>query len=243
MTTARSDGRPEPGSPHSQTLSRGLRALEILAEAAEPMTIAGLAAELGLHRSIVYRMLRTLEDHRLVLRDERGLLQLGARLAALARGVQRGLQALVLPELTAAARELGMTAFLAVLDQVECVTLASVEPPPGTAAIAQRPGTRHSIMIGAPGIAIQSALTEQEWADCGLAEPRRPEARRAARQGFATSRNEVVPGLSSVAVPLRLPGHPPAALAVVSLAAAKASPGPVAERLRLAADRIRAEVE
>jgi DNA-binding IclR family transcriptional regulator len=83
---------PKPAA-HSQTLSRGLRALEILAEASGPISIAELAAALGLHRSIAYRILRTLEDHRLVLRDDRGLLLLGPRMAALARGVQRSLQA------------------------------------------------------------------------------------------------------------------------------------------------------
>ncbi len=234
-------------TPPSQTLSRGIRALEILAEAPEPLTIAGLAAALGLHRSIAYRILRTLEDHRLVLRDDRGLLRLGPRMAALARGVQRDLQAAAGPELTAAARDLGMTTFLVVLDQDECVTLASVEPPPGPATIAQRPGTRHSIMVGAPGIAIQGTLTDAEWAACAGGDPRRPEAAGAADRGYATSRDEVVPGLSSVAVPLRLPGQPPAALAVVHVAPARddAEPGDsarIAARLTGAAARIRADL-
>jgi DNA-binding IclR family transcriptional regulator len=235
----------KPPAPHSQTLSRGIRALEILAGADAPMTIAGLAAELGLHRSIAYRILRTLEDHRLVLRDDRGLLQLGPRMAALARGVQRDLQAAALPELTAAARDLGMTAFLVVLDGAECVTLASVEPPPGPATIAQRPGTRHSIMVGAPGIAIQSTLTDAEWAACAADGPRRPEAAEAAERGYATSRNEVVSGLASVAAPLRLPGHPPAALAVVHVAATRDDSdrdATIAARLTDAATRIRTDL-
>ncbi|GAB3763770.1 IclR family transcriptional regulator [Microlunatus parietis] len=232
----------KPAAAHSQTLSRGLRALEILAEASEPISIAELAAALGLHRSIAYRILRTLEDHRLVLRDDRGLLLLGPRMAALARGVQRSLQAAALPELTAAARDLGMTAFLVVLDSDECVTLASVEPPPGPATIAQRPGTRHSIMVGAPGLAIQSVLTDDEWAGLGLGRARRPEASEAARRGYATSRDEVVPGLAAVAVPLRLPGHAPAALAVVHVAGRERDPAPVGARLAEAADRIRGEL-
>ncbi|MFC7621144.1 IclR family transcriptional regulator [Microlunatus sp. GCM10028923] len=232
---------PKPAA-HSQTLSRGLRALEILAEASGPISIAELAAALGLHRSIAYRILRTLEDHRLVLRDDRGLLLLGPRMAALARGVQRSLQAAALPELTAVARELGMTAFLVVLDSDECVTLVSVEPPPGPASIARRPGTRHSIMVGAPGLAIQSVLTDGEWAGLGVAGKRRPEASEAARRGYATSRDEVVPGLSAVAVPLRLPGQAPAALAVVHVAGADHDPAPVGARLADAADRIRSEL-
>ena len=101
---------------HSQTLSRGVRMLEILAEAAGPLSIADLAAQLGVHRSIAYRILRTLEDHRMVVRDAAGAVTLGPQLAALARGVSRDLQAAALPELTAVASDLSMTAFLVVLD-------------------------------------------------------------------------------------------------------------------------------
>ncbi|MDN5755801.1 MAG: helix-turn-helix domain-containing protein, partial [Micrococcaceae bacterium] len=50
---------PPAGSP-AQTLSRGLRALEIITDRPEPPTIAELADELGVHRSIAYRILRTL---------------------------------------------------------------------------------------------------------------------------------------------------------------------------------------
>ena len=94
---------------HSQTLSRGIRILEILAESDEPMSILQLAAALDVHRSIAYRILRTLEDHGLVVRDPAGLVRLGPRLAALARGVSRDLQAAALPVLTGIAHELGMT--------------------------------------------------------------------------------------------------------------------------------------
>ena len=102
--------------PPSQTLSRGIRILETLADAREPLTIDEIARRLGVHRSVAYRLLRTLEDHGLVTRDAAGRIQLGARMAALAAGVAHDLQAEALPELTAVANELGMTCFLAVLD-------------------------------------------------------------------------------------------------------------------------------
>ena len=65
-----------------------------------------------MHRSVAYRLLRTLEDHGLVTRDAAGRIQLGARMAALAAGVAHDLQAEALPELTAVANDLGMTCFL-----------------------------------------------------------------------------------------------------------------------------------
>src|SRR3954469_5493652 len=110
----------KPTAAHSQTLSRGIKALEILAEAQSPMTIAELSAALGVHRSIAYRILRTLEDHSLVMRDATGRLQAGPGLAARARGVSRSLQSAALPELTTLANSLNMTAFLAVWDQHDC---------------------------------------------------------------------------------------------------------------------------
>jgi DNA-binding IclR family transcriptional regulator len=205
------------GSPHSQTLSRGIRVLEILAESDEPMTIAALSAALGVHRSIAYRILRTLEDHGLVVRDGSGSVQLGPRMAALARSVSRDLQSAALPALTAAANDLNMTAFLAVLDRHEVVTLVSVEPALAHASVAQRPGTRHPLASGAPGIAIQSALTEAQWQQLPGEHPR-VEAAEAHERGYATSHDEVIRGLASVAVPLTLPGQPPAAIAVVYVA-------------------------
>lgn len=200
---------------HSQTLSRGIRALEILAEAPSPMTIAELAKALGVHRSVAYRILRTLEDHSLLMRDETGRVQAGPGLAALARGVSRDLQSAALPELAELANTLGMSAFVAVWDQHDCVTLVNVEPRHSSAALVQRPGTRHSFSAGAPGIAIQSALTEAEWARQAPGKPYRPEARTAREVGYAVSHDEVIPGVSSVAAPIKVAGQLPAAIAVV----------------------------
>ena len=140
-------------STSSQTLSRGLTALEVLAEADKPLTIGELSERLQLHRSITYRIVRTLEDHRFLVRSPTGELELGARLAGLARNVARDLQSAALPVLTLIANELGMTAFVVTLDSGtnEAVTLASVEPRHADAAVAQRPGNRHSVDHGAPG--------------------------------------------------------------------------------------------
>lgn len=191
-------------NPHatpSQTLSRGLIVLETIAEADNAPSIRELAERLGLHRSIIYRIVRTLEDHNLVVRDMSGGLEPGPRLAALALNVSRDLQGACLPELTAIAADLGMTAFLVTLDpdNNEAVTLASVEPRHSAAAVAQHPGSRHSITRGAPGRAIGGQV--------GI----RPPAR------FEVSSGEVIAGLSSIAIPLVIPGQRPAALATVYL--------------------------
>src|SRR5918993_1750858 len=183
-------------APPSQTLSRGIRILEILADAREPLTIDETARRLGVHRSVAYRLLRTLEEHGLVTRDAAGRIQLGARMAALAAGVAHDLQAEALPELTAVANELGTTCFLVVLDHDECVTLVSVEPRHAVASVAQRPGTRHPVTVGAPGKAILSALPATSWPR-NVSPGLRSEVTDAAASGFATSHDEVIPSLRS----------------------------------------------
>ena len=203
-----------PSAPPLQTLSRGIRMLELLADASGPLTIPVIASRLGLHRSIAYRILRTLEDHGLVVRDAAGAVELGPRMATLARAVSRDLQSAALPQLTAVANELTMTAFLAVLDRHDVVTLVTVEPAHAHATVAQRPGTRHPLASGAPGIAIQSVLTDTEWRALP-GEHARDEAELARDRGYATSHDEVIVGLASVAVPVRAAGQPVAALAVV----------------------------
>ncbi|HKS01267.1 MAG TPA: helix-turn-helix domain-containing protein [Arthrobacter sp.] len=231
---------PAQASP-SQTLSRGIRALEILAEADRPLTIAELAGAMGVHRSVAYRILRTLEDHSLLVRDDAGRVQPGPGLAVLARGVSRNLQTAALPELTQLANSLNMTAFVAVWDHQDCVTLVTVEPRHSAATVVQHPGSRHPISSGAPGIAIQSALTEHEWNQLAPAVPYRPEAVEARKRGYAASHDEVIAGVSSLAAPVRVPGGRPAAVAVVYIRSAQ-DPEAVAAALTASAARIEGQL-
>ncbi|MBL3700970.1 IclR family transcriptional regulator [Leucobacter luti] len=212
MTSTREPSAPAAGS---QTLSRGLRALELLAEAETPLTITELADGLGVHRSNAYRILRTLEQHRFVARDPAGKIRLGPKLTVLARGVAPVLHTAAMHPVSELAYALGMTAFITVLDADEVVTLVSVEPSNVSATIARNPGVRHPVDRGAPGHAIESSLTAAEriaaFGDTALSEA----AALAQGDGYAVSRNEVIDGVTAIAVPLRLEGEPPAAIAVV----------------------------
>lgn len=201
----------------SQTLDRGLRALELLAEAPGPLSIASLAQGLGVHRSNAYRVLRTLEDHRFVLRDEAGMIRLGPRLAALGRGAAGSLQQAALPELGELANTFGFTTFIAMLDVDEAITLLSIEPTHGHANVAQRPGAKHPISRGAPGYAIEASLDPREHRALFGGSTLSEAATEVRGRGYAISHDEVIAGLTSVAVPLRVAGEPPAALAVVCI--------------------------
>ncbi len=199
---------PVGAAPPSQTLHRGVRILEHLAAVGDPQPVMDIARALDLHRSITYRLLRTLEGHQLVERDLAGHFGLGLGLVALGRGVRNTLQTAALPALNALVTELGMTAFLVVRAGAEAVTVTSVEPQHSTAHVVYRPGTRHPVDQGAPGL----ALLMLEPPSVG-----EREAIAQARQlGWASSRGEVIAGVRSIAAPVRRPdGGATAAIAVV----------------------------
>lgn len=189
--TVGTDTRP---APHSQTLDRGVRALELLAEAGEALSTAELARRLGVHRSIAYRIVRTLADHRLVARDSDGRLMPGVGLAVLSRSVQSTLQTAALPELSDLANDLGMTAFLVVGDGGEAVTVESVEPRHSVVHVSYRPGVRHPVERGAPGLALLAGAPPVDG--------ERSEVAQARTSGWVQTRGEVLPGMRAVAAPV-----------------------------------------
>ena len=196
------------GPPPSQTLDRGLRILEHLAAVPTPQTVMDVATGVDLHRSITYRLLRTLETHELVERDAAGRYWLGVGISALARSVRSDLQTAAMPRLEALAENLKMTAFLVVRVGNEAVTVATVEPHDTAAHVVYRPGTRHPLDRGAPGLALlmpEAPATKDR------------DALRESRQtGWASSHGEVIPGFRSVAAPILGPdGGARAAIAVV----------------------------
>ncbi|MDK7083955.1 helix-turn-helix domain-containing protein [Pseudoglutamicibacter cumminsii] len=210
--TVETEGRAGASAAGSQTLSRGLSLLEAIAEHEQGLTIPQLCDRVGLHRSIVYRLLRTLEAHNMVVRGPDGVVTLGPNLLVLARSVNRDVQASALPELTRLSQDLGMTAFIAVLTQNHVVTLVSVEPKTDGAALVQRPGSSHALDAGAPGAAIRAQLGPAELEARGVAAP---ELFGDAARPYAKSCSQVLDGVSSIAVPLRVPGYAAASLGVV----------------------------
>jgi DNA-binding IclR family transcriptional regulator len=120
----------------------------------EPPMIDDVARYLEVHRSIAYRIVRTLEDHGVVRRDADGRCLAGERLAALGRTATVPMQAAARAELTSMAEDLAMTAFLVIRVDDEAVTIESVEPRTTATHVAYRPGSRHAIDRGAPGLAL-----------------------------------------------------------------------------------------
>jgi DNA-binding IclR family transcriptional regulator len=138
----------------SQTLDRGLRVLDALASASNGLTVTELAAAIGVNRTVVYRLVSTLEQHALVRRDPRGRLQVGLGVLRLASAVQPVLRDLALPVLRDLAEAVGCTAHLTVADGGEALAIAVVEPTWTDYHVAYRVGARHPLDRGAAGKAI-----------------------------------------------------------------------------------------
>jgi DNA-binding IclR family transcriptional regulator len=177
-----------------QTLDRGLRVLELLADGPDGRSVAELASTLGVHRAIVYRLLATLAAHGLVAHAPDGRYRLAAGLAALARGVAPRLQAAAMPELTRLAEDVGATATLTVADGEEAVALAVVEPRNTLIHVAYRPGLRHALSVGAPGRAILLARPATNGDPPALAADR--------KRGYSVSRGEIQSGAAGLAAPI-----------------------------------------
>jgi DNA-binding IclR family transcriptional regulator len=210
----------------SQTLDRGLLCLEFVAASDRPVSIDATAAHLGVHRSIVYRLLRTLEHRHLVERSPDGDYLPGPYLAVLSRGVRRSLRSAAAPVLAKLCQSLATTAFLVVADGDEAVTIDSVEPTSLDAHVAYRPGTRHSIDRGAPGLALLAGRPPSagERAEVAVARTR----------GWAESRGEVIAGMTSIAAPIADQG----AIAVLWLAGTRLDVDEIAAQVVAAGSEI-----
>lgn len=138
----------------AQTLDRGLRVLGVLATTPGGLTVTEIAATLEINRTVVYRLVSTLEQHALVRRDGHGRVHIGLGVLHLASGVQPVLRDLAVPILRALAEEVGCTAHLTVADGDEALALAVVEPSWTDFHVSYRVGSRHPLHMGAAGKAI-----------------------------------------------------------------------------------------
>jgi DNA-binding IclR family transcriptional regulator len=176
----------------SQTLDRGLRALEMVAAAPGGMTMQEVADRLEVHRTIAHRLLATLTDHHLIARGPDGRFRAGGGLAALAGGLQSTLLDTALPIMRELAEELESTVALLVREGEEVVGIAVATPTKAAYHLAFRAGSRHPLGRGSAGIALLSALPPRPG--------ERPEVTRARAQGFTVSKGEVEPGAHGLAV-------------------------------------------
>jgi DNA-binding IclR family transcriptional regulator len=143
----------------SQTLDRGLRVLTLLADSPEGLTVTEIAGALGVSRTVVYRLVVTLEQHGLLRRGSDGRCRLGLAVLALARQVQPLLREASLPALRRLAEATNATAYLSVVDGQDLLAVAVIEPPRSDMHVAYRLGSRMPLDRGAAGRAVLAART------------------------------------------------------------------------------------
>ncbi len=143
----------------SQTLDRGLRVLEAVAESPEGLTVTDLAAALGIGRTVVYRLVVTLEQHALLRRSADGRCRLGLGVLAFGRQVQPVVRDTALPALRLLADAVNATAVLTVVDGAEGLSAVVVEPTRSELHVGVRPGGRQPLENSAAGRAVLAART------------------------------------------------------------------------------------
>lgn len=182
----------------SQTLARGLTVLEQVASADRPVTLAEVTEAVGLNRSVVYRLLRTLEDQALVTQSSGRGYEPGPGLLRLTSRPWSGLVTRARPVLARLAGASGVTAVLTVADRGHEVCLACALPPTDGPAITFREGASGLLGRGASSIALLAL--RPPTAD------ERPEvtaARHAGPISVVRSAGELRPGAAGLAVAVR----------------------------------------
>ncbi len=193
----------------SQTLARGLTALQLVAASPTGLTMQELADQVGVHRTIAYRLLSTLAQFRLVSKGEDGRYRPAAGLAVLGASFDHNVRQLSLPTLRALADDLGTTVSLLVAEGDEQVAIAVIVPTQVAYQLAFHEGSRYPLDRGAAGIALLAGM------------PPRPGERdlvAAARQsGWVTTYGEIEPNTYGLAVAVRRPApSPPTCINLIS---------------------------
>lgn len=127
----------------SQTLDRGLQVLELLSAHPEGLTVTDIASELQVGRTVVYRLVATLDQHGFLRRSADGRCRLGVAALSLARQIQPMLRDAAVPVLRRLADTIGATAHLTLLDGSDGHVVAVVEPARTDVHVALRVGARH----------------------------------------------------------------------------------------------------
>ncbi|WP_028926060.1 IclR family transcriptional regulator [Pseudonocardia acaciae] len=200
----------------SQSLGRALRILARLGDG--PASLDELADGVGVHKTTVLRMLRTLGSEHFVFRDRTHRYHLGARIHELSsRGLdQREVRGIALPHLAAFNREHGRTTHLSELLGAEIVYIDKLESHDHV-RMASRVGLRAPVHCTAAGKALVAWLLPAEL-DAVLAAltfvPRTPntitnadafraELDRVRAQGWAHDGEENEPSINCIAAPVR----------------------------------------
>jgi DNA-binding IclR family transcriptional regulator len=218
MTSVKDDGRdagvpsdppPDRLAAGSQTLARGLSALQAVSSSPSGMTAQQVADHVGVHRTIAYRLLSTLAQYRYLAKGEDGRYRPAAALAVLGASFDNNLRQLSVPTLRTLADDLGTTVSLLVAEGDQQVAIAVIVPTLVFYQLSFHEGSRYPLDRGSAGIALLASM------------PPRPGERdlvpRTREQGWVITHGEVEPDTYGLAVPVRRrPPSPPTCINLIS---------------------------
>ncbi len=213
---------PESSVSHLKTLDRALQVLSLFSVEQPEWDYTCMAETLGLHKSIVYRILTTFERYGYVMRQPAsGRFRLGFRFVELGNLVLSNidLRTIAHPFMEDLVRAVRETAFLTVVSGHESVCIDRAESP-HLLRLTMEIGGRYPLYAGASNRLLMAYLPEEEI-EAIIAKGLKaytpntlvdPDALRASlaeirRQGYALSSSELTPGMSALSVPLRNSNH------------------------------------
>lgn len=206
----------EAGSASVQSVDRALTILEMLAREGEA-GVTEIAADLGVHKSTAFRLLATLEAHRLVEQDgERGRYRLGVGNLRLAGATTARLDLVTeaRPVCRQLAADTGETVNITVRSETSALYLDQVA---GSSAVQSHNWVGQHIPLHATsnGKVLLSELDDAELKDAVRALPRvtdqtvtsraklRSDLERVREDGYAVAVDELEIGLTAAAAPIR----------------------------------------
>lgn len=196
-------------------LDRGLQVLEYLSDCREEMGVREMAREMDLNEATLFRILKTLEGHQLVIQNhETKKYQLGIGVLRLARGCADRIDVarLATPVLQRLCREVGESVFLLLHQGNYGLYVAQFESSRALRVNAEI-GRRVLLYVGAASKAIlawvpaplQQEILVHNYREAGLSMdyPKiRQELETIRSQGYAVSREEIDPGVLAVGAPV-----------------------------------------
>jgi DNA-binding IclR family transcriptional regulator len=193
----------------SKTADNALRLLIIISKIG-PVPTVQLAERSGLHRTVVRRLVNTLQHHGFIWSTPAGYV-VGPTVLALAEQVAPQLQAVLRPVMRTLADELGETVLCTVRQGPDAVLLCQERGLRHLIRVEDEPGARHPIYLGGSGSAILSLLPDEEIKHLlvGATDEEKTRARahieEARRSGYCRSSGERQRGVAAIAVPVATP--------------------------------------
>lgn len=205
---------------YSKTVDNALRLITLIGQIGPAPTME-LAKRSSLHRSVVRRLLNSLQQRGFVWSTPDGYI-VGPTVIRLADQVAPALQSVARPVMRSLADTIGETVLCTVRHATDAVLLCQERGLSYLVRVEDQPGARRPLHAGSSGAALLSVLDDEEIERClsGATNAERDRAwehvEATRSSGYCRSQGELQPGVAAVAAPMLAgPGEPLCAISVI----------------------------